>query len=81
MGERGGPSAGPVFRKGSYALLSLPDGSRGADVGGRAEATQQESLLPAMESVLPGVGRQGHEGPSPQLLPTRSLFPDTTWLL
>lgn len=29
-----------------------------ADAGGRAEATQRESLLPEMEPILPGVGRQ-----------------------
>lgn len=70
MEERRGPSAGLFLPRramlfsaflvvcgGSGSASGSGDGS-GADVGGKAEATQRESLLPEMESILPGVGRQ-----------------------
>lgn len=58
QGERRGPTAGSASSEGSYVLLSLLGRSPCTGVGGKAEATQCELLLPKMEFILLRGGRQ-----------------------
>lgn len=65
IGEKRGPSARPVPPRGATLFSTFWVVLSGADMGEKAEATQHESLLPEMESILPGIGRQWHEGAHP----------------
>lgn len=74
--ERGGAlQQGLLSTRGAAPFSALWVVLSDADLGGRAEATQRESLQPEMEPILPGLGRQRHEGPVPTAAPHSQLVP------